>query len=137
LGVPGRRYSLGGFTGAFRFLGWVNLQPYILVALPNTVPPSSAKEFVLEQPKGLVGLFGPYVIQPDRPCHQVGQLQTGQVGFLVSKDDVEWQLSVARVFAIADASELQLKFGVFLLASALDHDMCLKVILRLFCQKFP
>ena len=59
LGVPGRRYSLGGFTGAFRFLGRVNLQPYILVALPNTAPSSSTEEFVLEQLKGLVDLLGP------------------------------------------------------------------------------
>ena len=33
LGVPGRRYSLGGFIGVFRFLGRVNHQAHVLVAL--------------------------------------------------------------------------------------------------------
>ena len=31
LGVPGRRYSLGGFIGAFRFVGWINFQTHAFV----------------------------------------------------------------------------------------------------------
>lgn len=47
LGVPGRRYSLGGIIGAFRFLSRVNLQPYIFVALTNTPSSVIAEEFFL------------------------------------------------------------------------------------------
>lgn len=45
LGVPGRRYSLGGIIGAFRFLSRVNLQPYIFVALTNTPSSAIAEEY--------------------------------------------------------------------------------------------
>ena len=56
LGVPGRRYSLGGYIGAFRFLGWVNIEPNVFKVSAHITSPSVAVKLALQNLKCLIRL---------------------------------------------------------------------------------
>ena len=70
LGVPGRRYDLGGYIGVFRFFGRVNHQTHILKVAPHALPTPSAIEFALQHLEGLVLLGRANVVNANRPSDQ-------------------------------------------------------------------
>ncbi len=76
LGVPDRRYSLGGFTGAFRFLAWQNFESNAVKIAPCLCATPCAQKFLTQQVKRLIALFWPKTMQPHRPRHQACKLQT-------------------------------------------------------------
>ena len=93
LGVPGRRHGLGVITGAFRFLGWVDLQTQTLIALSKFGPTSVAEELSLQHLERPVFLVRPKNTQTDGARNQVRQLQTDGIALLVGEHDFEGQAS--------------------------------------------
>ena len=135
MGVPGRRRSLGGFTGAFRFLGWVNLQPNILETTANLASSPIAEELFLQHLERLVALVRTKVVNTYGAGYQIGQLQSSEVGSLVGENDVKRQRPVAGVVTVANAPELQFQLSILLFAASLHQDVRFEVVLFLLSQE--
>jgi hypothetical protein len=86
LGVPGRRYSLGEFHRGFSLSGaGKNLEAPVLKAFAYLGAPAATEEFAFEDVECLIGLSRTQHVQPNGPCHKVGQLQSRRIDLLVGE----------------------------------------------------
>ena len=68
-----------------------------------------------------VELVRPQHVQSDRTRHQISQLQSFGVAFLVSDDDRQGARPCGPVVTVADTAELELELLVFLCTARLAH----------------
>ncbi len=78
LGVPGRRHSLGGFTGAFRFVRRINHQPHALMAAAHPGAPSQSGLLVRVGPPSWLHLPMPTFVRANA-LELVSGFESGQL----------------------------------------------------------